>query len=143
MYSVNIITHMCTHTHTCTCTHTHTQEDSDGEAHSHLGRYWKQLGVVTVLAVFMFVYEFCERYNNHSYIYNIYGYMYLYMVYMYNYVHTCMYMYMIHDINMVVIDLVFFCSFILLEVFKSCSHSTVSGVTGSPEILVYPLNTLL
>ena len=37
------------------------QDNSTGEASRHFGHYWKQLGVVVVSCLFMFVYEFCER----------------------------------------------------------------------------------
>lgn len=33
----------------------------DKEVKSHVGHYWKQIGVVGVSCVFLFVYEFCER----------------------------------------------------------------------------------
>ena len=31
------------------------------EVQTHVGLYWKQIGVVALSCVFLFVYEFCER----------------------------------------------------------------------------------
>ena len=33
----------------------------DKDVKSHVGYYWKQMGVVLVASIFLFVYEFCER----------------------------------------------------------------------------------
>ena len=38
-------------------------QQEDGAVKSHIGHYWRQIGVVAVTCVFLFVYEFCERYE--------------------------------------------------------------------------------
>ena len=38
------------------------EHHADRDTPSHLGHYWKQLAVVSLSSLFLFVYEFCERY---------------------------------------------------------------------------------
>ena len=49
---------MYIHLHVCSVAQ---GDGGEGEAGSQLGHYWKQLAVVAVSSIFMFIYEFCER----------------------------------------------------------------------------------